>query len=215
MSTTVPILYQTWDWCAPRPARADADHIVLWHGCTGNDVTRIMVYGVDPAVGRPDTDFGRGFYLTSVRRQARQWAWHRYYSLPPTDRGGGNTPIILRFRLRRDVLSKLESLQFVLGDYDNEDFWSLVHHCRQSVAADPAGGVTERIHNHKCNQHAGPTRDGWYDIVVGPVAAFWDQRVAMLGADQVGFHTPNAATVLNDLIFAAPRDRAAFRVEAI
>ncbi|HQU46008.1 MAG TPA: hypothetical protein PK867_24560, partial [Pirellulales bacterium] len=85
--------------------------------------------------------------------------------------------------------------------------------CRQSTPADPIRGIAQQIRNHKCNSHVGPTRDGWYDVVSGPVAAFWDQRVAMLGADQIGFHTMDAVTVLNSLVFAG--DSTAFRAEAI
>ena len=41
-------------------------------------------------------------------------------------------PIVLRFRLSLTSLAPLESLHFVLGDYDDERFWSLVQYCRQS-----------------------------------------------------------------------------------
>jgi hypothetical protein len=199
---------RSWDWGIVRPHASDREHVILWHGCTGNDASKIVL-GIDPSVGPPDRDFGQGFYTTSIERQARQWAWHRYYSLPPGDRGGGNTPVIIRFRVARAALSELTSLHFVLGDYDNEDFWSLVQHCRQSA---PAGaGSPAVIHNHKCNQHVGPSRQGWYDIVSGPVAAFWIQRVAMMGSDQVSFHTTQAADLLNGLIRSGSRQ--AFRVE--
>ena len=30
---------------------------------------------VDPSQGRPTTDFGQGFYTTTVLRQAEAWAW--------------------------------------------------------------------------------------------------------------------------------------------
>ncbi len=82
----------------------------------------------------------------------------------------------------------LESLQFVLGDYDDERFWSLVQYCRQSTPGAP------RTHLH-------PTRpDGWYDIVIGSVADFWRQRSTMRQADQVSFHTAGAVRLLNDRI---------------
>jgi len=97
-------------------------------------------------------------------------------------------PVVLKFRLKLADMAPLESLQFVLGDYDDERFWSLVQYCRQSIRGTP------RTHLH-------PTRtDGWYDIVTGPVADFWRQRSTMRQADQVSFHTTGAVDLLNDLI---------------
>ncbi len=55
------------------------------------------------------------------------------------------------------------------------------------------------IHNHK----RGPNGRGWYDVVSGPVAAFWDQRVAMQDSDQFSFHTRAAVAVLRDSIVLA------------
>ena len=46
----------------------------------------------------------------------------------------------------------------------------------------------------------------WYDMVCGPVAAFWQQRSAMLDADQYSFHTVAAEKVLNSVL-AATRGR--------
>jgi hypothetical protein len=93
-----------------------------------------------------------------------------------------------------DGLDKLLSLHFVLGDYANEDYWSLVQHCRRSVPADPVGGRAAVIHDHR------RIPGGWYDFVSGPVAAFWGQRAAMNNADQVSFHTRAGVALLNALI---------------
>jgi hypothetical protein len=83
----------------------------------------------------------------------------------------------------------------VLGDYFYDAFWSLVQHCRQSTPlTDPPP--------YTVNDHQGPVAElgEWYDMVCGPVAAFWEQRSAMNDADQVSFHTSKAAKLLNDLI---------------
>jgi hypothetical protein len=40
----------------------------------------------------------------------------------------------------------------------------------------------------------------WYNLVSGPVAAFWDQRVAMDDADQFSFHAKRSIDILNALI---------------
>jgi hypothetical protein len=68
----------------------------------------------------------------------------------------------------------------VRGDFDAEHYWSLVHHCRLGAA-----------------DHARPV-SGWYDVVYGPVAAFWNQRMAIGDADQISFHTAAAETLLNN-----------------
>ncbi|SRR6266851_1174673 len=166
-----------------------SEFIILWHGCTALDKDAIEQNGIDLTVCRPNADFGRGFYTTTLERQARHWAWSRFYEWQGKSPGiTGNYPVVLRFRVKRygkKGLDKLSSLQFVLGDYDNEDYWSLVQHCRQSTA--------QTINDHK------PPSGGWYDLVSGPVAAFWSQRVAMNGSDQISFHE-KGIKVLNDLI---------------
>jgi hypothetical protein len=60
--------------------------------------------------------------------------------------------------------------------------WSLVCYCR-------TGGVA----------HGRIPKGGWYDIVVGPVAASWRKRLSIQDADQVSFHTPAAASLLDQV----------------
>lgn len=188
-----PILNPAPPW---QPARSE--YVILWHGCTALDKNAIESSGIDLSYCAVDTDFGRGFYTTTLERQARQWAWGRFYKwqmLHPT--GTGNQPVVLRFRVRRytlpsvkgsldEGLDKLASLAFACADYHYEDYWSLVQHCRQSTKS--------AINNHRY-----PT-GGWYDLVSGPVAAFWEQRVAMEDADQFSFHTEKGVRLLNALI---------------
>ncbi len=164
--------------------------MTLWHGCTARDAVQIQKK-IDLNKSRCDADFGRGFYLTSLERQARQWAWYRFYSLSPRQRSG-TTAQVLKFRVPRAKLARLEFLAFVLPSYDNLDLWSLVQHCRQSP---PAPG-----HHHHNHPDASARPDGWYDMVIGPVAAFWQQRVAMVDADQISFHTKKAVDILQGLI---------------
>ena len=42
-------------------------------------------------------------------------------------------------------------------------------------------------------------------MVSGPVAAFWQQRSAMLEADQYSFHTQRGVDVLNNVLVAGLR----------
>ena len=178
---TVPVLNAAPNW---KPDRSD--FLILWHGCTALAKNNIERSGIDLTKCAVDTDFGRGFYTTTLERQARLRAWDQYYRwLARNPKAAGNQPVVLRFRVRRytrnprrsrrdDGLDKLQSLSFVRGDYDAEDYWSLVQHCRRSTPA--------TVHDHKL------PRVGWYELVCGPVAAFWRQRVAMAGADQFSFH---------------------------
>ncbi len=179
-----PIIY------APPAWPAGSNHrIILWHGCTNDDLSSMKAHGIDPALGKVDADFGRGFYTTTIERQARHWAWKRFYDIPLAKRTVYTHPVILRFGVPLDELGNLAALHFVGGGFDDEPFWSLVHHCRQT-SANPG-----RTHNHP-----DPGRQGWYDIVAGPVADFWWQRSTMAQADQVGFHTAVATSVLNRLM---------------
>lgn len=189
----MPILNPAPPWLPPR-----SEFVILWHGCTANDKTSIEK-GISLAACAADTDFGRGFYTTTLERQARQWAWKRFYDWQKRNPlGTGNQAVVLRFRMRRypavkkrpalidKGMDELLSLAFVLGDYGYEDYWSLVQHCRQSTAA-------------AVNDHRRPP-GGWYDLVSGPVAAFWEQRVAMDDADQYSFHTEAGVEVLDALV---------------
>lgn len=157
--------------------------ILLYHGTLAKYADDIKQNGVSPPSANPlastDVDFGVGFYTTTLLRQAEAWAWVKV-AAPPT--GVPPHPGVVEFTVSRDDLAPLDCLWFVRGEFDAEDFWSLVFHCRGGGAA-----------------HGRPasTKNGWYDVVVGPVAAFWRQRVASQGYDQVSFHTKDAVRVLN------------------
>lgn len=147
--------------------------LVLYHGTIDLCVTPILS-GINISMGSPNTDFGQGFYTTTVKRQAHTWAWLRSHLTP------GSIPAVLRFELDRDALSHLDILSFVLGNYDADDFWSLVFHCR---SGNPP--------------HARMSGGGLYDVVVGPVAASWKQQLLISETDQISFHTLKAASILD------------------
>ena len=135
------------------PARAwqpDRSRVVaLYHGCTSDDRKNIEKNGIQVNLCRADTDFGRGFYTTTLRRQARQWAWIRYYG--PGVRRKGNQPVILRFVVEREALGRLDAIAFVRGDFNSLDFWSLVQHCRQSSS----GNVRHHERSTGCSSSFG------------------------------------------------------------
>jgi hypothetical protein len=82
-----------------------------------------------------------------------------------------NRPVMVVYEVDRDALAKQDTLAFVYGVFDAEDFWSLVFYCRTSgPGSTPWNYGHNRIAPHD-------TLDGnYYDIVIGPVAAFWQQR---------------------------------------
>jgi len=171
--------------------------VTLWHGCTSDDWANILNNQghIQVIKGSASTDFGRGFYTTTIQRQARHWAWLRYFSKcsTPPPGPGGLFPCTLQFKVRREDLTagsmNFKMLSFISGNYDSEGYWSLVQHCR-------SGGS-----NQKCVPTTCSEEEQWYDVVTGPAAAFWQQRVAMNDSDQISFHTQRICdTVLNPLI---------------
>lgn len=172
---------------APRWTGSRSSSVILWHGCLSKHRDGIEQKGINLQVCRASADFGRGFYTTTLRLQAEIWAWKLVKALGVNDRRlKGNRPVVLRFHLSRVNLGELLSLHFTLGGRDNDDYWSLVQHCRRSTPS-------------ALRDHHVPGL-GWYDVVTGPVAAFWEDRVAMQGADQISFHSSRAVKLLNGLI---------------
>lgn len=166
-------------------------HVILWHGSVRSAALDIRANGIDLTRGRNNLDFGLGFYTTTSRRQAENWARFKFRNLPPNVRAG-ERPALVRFRVPLDLLAALENLMFVRGDPAHDAFWSLVHHCRQSTTAVP------RTHLHP--NRASP--NDWYDVVCGPLAVTWppDGRVAIPSSDQFSFHTAAGAGILNNAI---------------
>src|SRR5436309_4563150 len=115
-----PIYAKAPDWIPPR-----SRYLRLYHGCTSDDETKIRSSGIDLARCRVDTDFGRGFYTTTVKYQARQWAWARFYD-PAVARVRPNQPVVLTFLVDRHDLADLVFIGFVLGGPSKGKFWSLV-----------------------------------------------------------------------------------------
>src|SRR5260370_31419278 len=102
----MPILNPAPPWTNPRNR-----YVTLWHGCTTDDKNKIEANGVNPSLGRPNTDFGRGFYTTTIERQARHWAWIRFYD-PKFAPSTGVPPVVLLVRAARHELAKFTCISF-------------------------------------------------------------------------------------------------------
>jgi hypothetical protein len=164
MSSLPPAVPTTWS----------NQKLVLYHGTIDTEAPAIVAQ-IDISKGRKFTDFGRGFYTTTILRQAKSWAWTRSQS-----KLGSNFAVV-RLEIERDALAGLQALWFVRGTFDDEDFWSLIFHCRSGNS--PHGRTAYTIPE--------------YDVVIGPAAASWKQRLAIHDADQVSFHTSDAERLLN------------------
>lgn len=173
----------------PRGWERFHENCLLWHGCLSHHAEMIQHVGVDPTRGRRETDFGRGFYLTTSEGQAREWAM-KLYTRMPADLPDMPTPTLLRFQVPRDELARLESLVFIRSDAGFDPYWEFVARCRL--------GSLGHLHPGRFPLDSGD----WYDTVCGPVALAWPPtgRVPFSDYDQFSFHTPAACRVLTRLI---------------
>ena len=143
-----------------------------FHGTDAASASAIVANGVDPTKGRPTTDFGQGFYVTTSLQQAMNWALRKanYPHVRPSRR-----PALVYFEIDREKLAALDGLVFVMEDPDS-DYWDFVAHCRAGIRG-----------------HSRP-HQSYYDVVMGPVS-LWRQKHTIANADQISFHTPNAGHV--------------------
>jgi hypothetical protein len=156
----------------PPPSWSNQD-IVLYHGTVDVFAPAILTQ-ISVSMGRSSTDFGPGFYATTLLRQAHTWAAQLASSKP------GTAPAVIEVTVSRNRMAGLETLAFVRCDFDADDYWSFVHYCRKGAV-----------------DHGRPDPHRFYDLVYGPVAAFWKQRMSVSDADQLSFHTTASQLVLN------------------
>ena len=85
------------------PGRWTNQDLELYHGTTLKAANAIASRGIALALCSPLTDFGQGFYTTTLQRQAITWAYTRAAIV-------GGSPAYLSYRVNRDALSRLETL---------------------------------------------------------------------------------------------------------
>ncbi len=167
--------------------------LVVYHGTIDLYANTIMgdkwKHDVQIRQGSPLSDFGRGFYTTTVCQQAVTWAYQT--SSRAQSLYGKVNPAVLELTIDRNLLAGLRTLFFVRGHFDAEDYWSIVWHCRNPAQPQPRD---HRFHG----QPVTSTPPNMYDVALGPISAFWKQRIATYDGDQVSFHTDAAENVLND-----------------
>jgi hypothetical protein len=158
----------------PHIAPWSGQDITLYHGTLAASVSSVL-RGVNPMLGTGLKDFGRGFYTTTKRAQAIDWA-NDLVDDPQKD-----VPAVIEFELSRDELSWLEILFFIRADPGAADFWSFVKTCRTVVG-----------------DHRRRKRAGWFDVVAGPVTGTWQKQTVIADSDQISFHTRDAADLLDN-----------------
>lgn len=84
-------------------------HITLWHGTVSSVALDIQGTGIDLTRGRPNLDFGRGFYTITCRTQAENWARIKHSHLKPAVRLTTD-PAILRFQIPLDQIGSLDTM---------------------------------------------------------------------------------------------------------
>ena len=116
--------------------------IQLFHG------SNIAIREIDLSKGRPNKDFGRGFYLTTIREQAEKMSRRvaRIY---------GGSPEVTVFEFDEENLHKSE-LSCRIFQRPSKEWALFVINNRNRDFAD--------VSSPECNA------DNKYDIVVGPVA---------------------------------------------
>jgi hypothetical protein len=116
----------------PPPLWSNQD-IVVYHGTVDTFAAAIVSGPIKVGLGKPNTDFGPGFYTTTLKRQAQMWAAQISATRP------GASPAVVEITINRLSLASLSTLAFVRGDFDAEDYWSLVHYCRKGAVSHRTG----------------------------------------------------------------------------
>jgi len=107
--------------------------LFLYHGTIGPHADDIRKK-VDLQFAKPKRDFGKGFYTTRIRNQARRFAEYTYRSAL-SDHSQGRSlldPIVaavVEFHIDLGALADLDALAFVQATPDWRDF---VRYCRQT-----------------------------------------------------------------------------------
>jgi predicted sugar kinase len=88
----------------------------LYHGTLRSHAESLVTQGIQAGMGRTRTDFGPGFYTTTLERQAQSWAYEA------AERISGDAAAVVMIEMDRDQLAELHTLAFVRGDFDAEDY---------------------------------------------------------------------------------------------
>ena len=157
----------------PPPSWLNQD-IIVYHGTVDTFATAIVSGPILVSLGKPCTDFGPGFYTTTLKRQAQMWA-----AQISASRRGTN-PAVIEITIKRLSLASLETVAFVRGDFDADDYWSLIHHCRKGAF-----------------HHGRPAPPSVLRCGLRPRGRILEPENDWSDADQISFYTASAERLLN------------------
>ena len=145
-------------------------YIDFYHGTSLAAAQSIQTNGIDLSFGAPDTDFGQGFYITTILYQAQEWARKNF---------AGQDPSIVHFRIAASQLSP-SGLCGLVFPGPNNDFQAFVRSMR--TLTPPMGGAGYDFVE-------GP--------LMLNVKAFLSGQPADTGGQQDSIHSPRAAAVFD------------------
>lgn len=154
--------------------------LITYHGTDDSSAAAITAsypHSINLQKCRPLADFGPGFYVTTNRKQAENWANQRCRRLNARNPVVKRLATLLEFKIERWKLATLGDLVFVL-EGPTTDYWDLVKHCRTGTGS-----------------NAGARGTNPYDVVFGPVS-IWPQTLVVKDCDQISFHTDDAIALL-------------------
>jgi len=108
--------------------------MILYHG------SYLAIEKPDLLHSRPNLDFGKGFYLTSIREQAIKWCGKFVKR--------GKEGVISNYMLDEDLFQRLKVLQF--GTY-SEEWLEFILACRSGEDSSDYDAVCGGIANEKPN----------------------------------------------------------------
>jgi hypothetical protein len=98
------------------PPAGDGERVTLYHGTLESAVPS-MLSGVDLRYAQANQDVGRGFYTTTLERQAVAWAYKSASKSATL-----TMPAVIAFEVGLSAQSKLDTLSFVRADFDAERY---------------------------------------------------------------------------------------------
>ena len=108
--------------------------MILYHG------SYLAIENPDLLHSRPNLDFGKGFYLTSIREQAEKWCGKFVKR--------GKEGVISNYMLDEDLFQQLKVLQF---DTYSEEWLEFILACRSGKDSSDYDAVSGGIANEKPN----------------------------------------------------------------
>lgn len=119
----------------------------VYHGTTTEHLHSLQNIKVN--FGRKDLDFGQGFYTTSTRNQAIEWAKGRVWN--------GYEPLVLTYKINLGIMKSLKGIHFASA---GDDWVKFIYQHRMEMF-NPMNMTYDYVYGH--------TADGKTSILVGDI----------------------------------------------